>query len=204
MSQPSIIGLVFIKGFADWEYGLLAASAVEWFGDTVVSLSPEGQPVTSIGGISITPIRGTEPEENADLDAVVLIGSDTWAANDTPDVGALISRVKDRGGVIAGICAGTLALARAGLFETARHTSNGREWIAEHLPDYAGIANYVDVPQAVTDGALVTAPGSAPGTFAVSVLEALHPDKSNELAQMRALFRREYENDGQASVDAAE
>lgn len=83
------------------------------------------------------------------------------------------------------------------MFEKARHTSSGRDWIGEHLPDYAGTANYVDVPHAVTDGALVTAPGSAPGTFAVSVLEALHPEKANELAQMRALFRREYESDGQ-------
>ncbi len=127
-----------------------------------------------------------------------MIGSDTWAAKDTPDVGALISAVKERGGVVAGICGGTLALARAGLFATARHTSNGRDWIAEHLPDYAGAANYVDVPHAVKDGALVTAPGSAPGTFAVSVLEALHPNKTSELAQMKALFRREYEGELQS------
>lgn len=103
MSQPPLIGLVLIKSFADGEYGLLAASAVEWFGDRVVSLSPGAQPVSSIGGISITPMRGIEPSENGDLDAVVIMGSDTWAAADAPDVGALIKAVRDRGGVVAGI-----------------------------------------------------------------------------------------------------
>src|SRR4051812_16173662 len=46
MSSPQRkIGLVFIPGFADWEYGLLSASAVEWFGAKAICLTPDGQPV---------------------------------------------------------------------------------------------------------------------------------------------------------------
>ena len=85
-----------------------------------------------------------------------------------------------------------LALARAGLFENTAHTSNGRDWILRHLPDYGGRENYRDVPHAVTDGRIVSAPGSAPGTFALAFLEALYPDKTTELAGMRSMFAREY------------
>ena len=48
MAEQKTIGFVFIEGFADWEYGLLAASAVEWFGAKAVSISPDGKPVTSM------------------------------------------------------------------------------------------------------------------------------------------------------------
>ena len=36
MAAAKTIGFVFIQGYADWEYGLLAASAVEWFGAQAV------------------------------------------------------------------------------------------------------------------------------------------------------------------------
>lgn len=93
---------------------------------------------------------------------------------------------------MGGICAGTLALARADLFEGRGHTSNGREWILEHLPDYAGKESYQDVSHAVSDGGVVSAPGSAPGTFAVRILESLYPEKQETLAQMREIFAREH------------
>jgi putative intracellular protease/amidase len=186
------IGVLFIPGFADWEYGLLAASAVDWFGAEVVSLSPDGQPVTSMAGLRLIPDRSADPSVNEDLDALAVIGSDTWATQEAPDVSALLKAVARRGGIVGGICGATLALAHAGLFENAGHTSNGRDWILKHLPDYAGAAHYRDVPHAVTDGRIVSAPGSAPGTFAIEFLGALLPDQRGQLAEMRALFAREY------------
>ncbi len=79
MTASKTIGFVFIDGFADWEFGLLSASAVEWFGAKAVALSPEGKPVASIAGFRLTPDRSTDPADNADLDAVAVIGSDGWA-----------------------------------------------------------------------------------------------------------------------------
>jgi len=192
MSEPSTIGFVFIDGFADWEYGLLAASAGEWFGLRTVSLTPTGEAVNSMSGFSLTPQRGADPAENADLDAVAVIGSDTWATPRAPDVSALLRTVEERGGVVGGICGGTLALARAGLFAKADHTSNGHDWILKHEPDYAGAARYRDVPHAVADGRIVSAPGSASGTFALAFLQTLFPERGPQLAEMRELFAREY------------
>lgn len=186
------IGFVFIDGFADWEFGLLSASAVEWFGAEAVSLSPGGRQVPSMAGFKLTPDRSAEPDANTDLDAVAVIGSDGWATAGAPDVAGLLEAVAARGGVVGGICGGTLALARAGLFEGRQHTSNGRDWILGHLPGYAGSEAYRDVPDAVADGAIVSAPGSAPGTFAHAFLAALYPERGEELAQMKAMFAREY------------
>ena len=123
---------------------------------------------------------------------VAVIGSDHWAGKTPPDVAELLNAVATRGGVVGGICAGTLALARAGIFEQAKHTSNGRDWINGHEAGYAGDGNYQDVPHAVADGKIVSAPGSAPGTFALAFLKTLYPERGGDLAQMRTLFAREY------------
>lgn len=192
MSERKTIGLLFIEGFADWEYGLLAASAVEWFDARAVSLTPDGQPVRSMSGFRLMPDRPAGVGENADLDAIAVIGSDQWAGKTPPDIGELLTGIAARGGVVGGICAGTLALARAGLFAHARHTSNGRDWINGHEAGYAGDVNYQDVPHAVADGAVVSAPGSAPGTFALAFLNALYPERSADIARMRTMFASEY------------
>ncbi|TGU90370.1 glutamine amidotransferase [Mesorhizobium sp. M00.F.Ca.ET.151.01.1.1] len=192
MPENKTIGFLFIEGFADWEYGLLAASAVEWFGARAVSLTPGGKPVTGISGFRLTPDRSADADDNIDLDAVAVIGSDQWAGKAPPDASELLTAVAARGGVVGGICAGTLALARAGMFEKARHTSNGRDWINRHEAGYAGDGNYQDVRHAVADGRIVSAPGSAPGTFALAFLQTLYPEKGSDLAQMRTLFAKEY------------
>lgn len=192
MAQDKTIGLVFIEGYADWEFGLLSASAGEWFPGRVVAISPGAKPVRSIGRLMLTPERSTDAESNGDLDAVAVIGSDGWAGADAPDVGPLLKAVAQRDGVVGGICAGTLALARAGLFAKAAHTSNGRDWISGLVPDYAGNERYRDVPHAVADGRIVSAPGSAPGTFAIEFLKTLHPDKVDAAAQMKEMFGKEY------------
>ena len=196
MSEPKKIGFVFIPAFADWEFGLLSGSAADWFGQKTVALTPGGEPVTSIGGFRLSGERSLDPAANTDLDAVAVIGSDTWPSADAPDISSLLHAVAQRGGLVGGICGGTLPLARAGLFDGVEHTSNGRDWILKHLPDYAGRDRYRDVPHAVADGRIVSAPGSAPGTFALEFLAALLPGQQAQLAEMRALFGKEY---GQAS-----
>lgn len=192
MAEGKLIGFIFIEGFADWEFGLLAASQVEYMGGRTVSLTPASQTVTSIGTFGLNGERGLDVSENVDLDAIAVIGSDGWAKPAAPDVSALLGSVHTRGGVVGGICAGTLAVARSGLFEGRRHTSNGQPWIAKHLEAYRGAEMYRDVPHAVADDRVVSAPGSAPGTFAMAFLKSLYPDRSDTIDGMRGEFSREY------------
>ncbi|MEQ1952386.1 DJ-1/PfpI family protein [Mesorhizobium yinganensis] len=193
MREANTIGFVFVEGFADWEFGLLSASAVDWFGAKAVALSPGGSPVRSMGGFLLTPERDIAVADNGDLDAVAVIGSDLWPTPQAPELTPLLNAVAARGGVVGGICAGTLPLARAGLFAQANHTSNGRDWILAHLPDYAGHERYADVPHAVADGRIISAPGSAPGTFAHAFLSALYPEREAELSDMKTLYAREHQ-----------
>lgn len=192
MTALKTIGVVFVDGWADWEFGLLTGSVPEWFGGRIVSISPEGKPVRSIGGLMLTPERSADPDRNGDLDAVAIIGSDTWASAQAPDVAPLIRTVADRGGIVGGICAGTLALARAGLFARAKHTSNEPQWLDHVLASYPGRENYSYVPYAVRDGNVISAPGSAPGTFAIEMLKALYPEKADLFPQMRQMFSAEF------------
>ena len=187
------LGLVLVSPFADWEYGYLAGSAAEWFDTEIMVLSPDGGPVGSIGGLKVSADRAIADPRNRELSAVACIGSDAWAANDPEGLSALLNSVRGRDGVVAGICGATLALARAGLFDGRAHTSNGVGWIETRIGAYAGQAHYRDVAHAVADGRIVSAPGTAPGTFACEVLKALYPERSEEAARMRALFAREYE-----------
>lgn len=53
MSENKRMGLVLIEAFADWEYGLLAASAVAWFGCSLTVLTPGAGIVTSMAGARI-------------------------------------------------------------------------------------------------------------------------------------------------------
>ncbi|WP_288192994.1 DJ-1/PfpI family protein [uncultured Phyllobacterium sp.] len=193
MDQKKTIGLVFIDEFADWEFGLLSGSAVEWFGARAVALAPTAGPLRSIGGLHLVPDRGLDPQENADLDAVAVIGANTWPSEDAPDIASLLHSVLSRGGIVGGICGGTLALARAGVFEGRRHTSNGAGWIQSQIGDYAGSSLYQDVPHAVRDAQIVSAAGSAPGTFATEFLEAFLPEQAGQIAGMRSFIAREYQ-----------
>jgi hypothetical protein len=100
------------------------------------------------------------------------------------DVAPLLISVAERGGVVGGICAGTLALARAGLFSDRAHTSNGRGWILEHVPGYAG------------DGALLRRPARRRRWPACQRAEALYPERKEQIAQMRTMFAGEYRATG--------
>lgn len=193
MTEPSkIIGFVFIDRFADWEFGLLAASAVEWFGARAVSLAPGGAP----GNVDerIPPGSRPQPRHCGECrsgcrggDRVGPVGTRRCA-----DISSLLTSVAARNGVVGRICAGTLALARAGLFAAVRHASNDRAWLLEKQPGYAGAAHYQDVPHAVADKAIVSAPGSASGTFAHQFLLALFPSQEARLSEMRSMFGKEY------------
>ena len=75
------------------------------------------------------------------------------------------------GKVVAGLCAGSYQLAKAGLLDDVAHTSNSRADL--EATGYRGTAQYRDTPEAVRDGRIVTAAGVAPVSFMASVMEAL-------------------------------
>ena len=162
---------ILTEGYADWETALLNAAARSYYGIETKFATPGGKPVTSAGGLKVTPNLAVEDIDPQAVDALVVNGGTAWSQPDAPDIGQALVAARDAGKTVAGICDGTLALARAGLLDGVKHTSNS----AENLDPtgYAGKANYQDQPDAVVDGKIVTAPGTAPVSFMGGVFETL-------------------------------
>lgn len=166
------LAVVLTEGFADWEVGQLAASARTHFGFDVVTASPDGAEVRSMGGLRVATDTAAENLHGDAFDALIICGGTIWETERAPDLSSVINDFIARGKVTAAICGGTLALARAGVLNDIPHTSNAPDFIAG-AEGYRGQAHYRDGPQAVRSGMIVTAPGSAPITFTAEIYRAL-------------------------------
>ncbi len=187
------VAVAFLQpGWADWEAGPVLASLREYFKVQIEIATPTGDPETSIGGILAAADYGFDDPVLSDADVFLLIGSDAWQGYENETLFALLKQVHADGKIVAGICGATIALAKAGLLAGKAHTSNGKDWLAEQAPGYAGAEGYVETPRAVVDGKVVTAAGSAPVTFSAEVTRLVAPEASERLDGYVAMFAKEF------------
>ncbi|MGV2049653.1 type 1 glutamine amidotransferase family protein [Agrobacterium sp. 22-209-1] len=185
------IAIALAQDFADWEPALLTAAARSYLGVEIVHATPDGRPVTSMGGLKVTPDTSYDALDPVDIDALVIPGGLSWEKRTAVDLGGLVHRFRDRDRLVAGICAAASALGGTGVLNDVSHTGNS---LASHkaYPAYRGEAHYRDQPKAVSDGGIVTAPGSAPVSFAVEILKHLGlfgPEAEAELQVFAAEHR---------------
>lgn len=183
---------LFHQGWADWEAGFVLAALREDFGFTVRIATPGGVEATSIGGVRAAADLAFADVAPEDQDLILVIGSERWRDEANPEIIALLRRVGAAGKPIGAICAGTLAAARAGLLDDRAHTSNSRDFLTAHAGGYAGAERYVETPRAVRDNGVVTAPGSAPGSFSIEVLRLVAPDQPEAIDGYAAMLAAEY------------
>ncbi|MET3666386.1 type 1 glutamine amidotransferase family protein [Caulobacter sp. 1776] len=187
------VAVAFLQpGWADWEAGGVLVLLREHLKVQIEIATPTGDPETSIGGVLAAADYRFDDPVLSDADVYILIGSDEWSKGENPAITALIRQAFADGKIVAGICAGTTALAHAGLFEGRKHTSNGKDWLEGVVPGYAGADHYVDSARAVTDGELVSASGLAPVTFAAAVARLVAPEAEDMIAGYEAMFAREF------------
>ncbi|MFD1746614.1 DJ-1/PfpI family protein [Rhizobium helianthi] len=182
------IAIALTPDYADWECALLVAVGHAFLGVEVVTASPDGEAVRSMGGFKTVAETAYDRLDAASFDALVIPGGLSWEKGNAPDLNELIHRFRDAGKVVAGICAASSALAASGILDDVRHTGNSLQAHKAH-PGYDGEAHYVDQPQAIHDKGIVTAPGTSPFTFAMETLKALDlwsPEIEVELAGFRA------------------
>ncbi len=177
------------EGFADWETALLNAVAHGFYGVETAFATMDGRPVTSSGGMVVVPQIPAEAIDPSHDDALILCGGTAWQGEAPPDVDGLVARMRTAARLVGAICDGTVALARTGALDGVAHTSNG----VGHLDGtgYGGRSQYRDVPHAVTDGGIVTAPGTAPVSFMAEVMAGLGLADDN-LAYYRGLHAAEH------------
>lgn len=185
------VAVVMVDGPADWEMGPVLAAVREWFGMNVVTATEDGQPIVSIGGVTILPQRKLADLAPTEADLWILPGSDAWRERIPPGVFEGLKTRVAAGRPVAGICGATVALAAAGLLDDRPHTSNSLEFLQENVPAYAGAANYVDRP-CVSDGLVVSASGMGPIGFAVECLRILAPEQQEMIEEVRSSFAREH------------
>jgi putative intracellular protease/amidase len=185
------ITVVMIDGVADWEIGPVLPAAREWFGDEIRIASIDGAPLTSIGGVRIHPEAALADLDPIQTDLWLLPGSDRWRDGEIPALTLALRARRAAGRSVAAICGATVALAHAGLLDGQAHTSNSLQFLCDNVPAYAGTAHYRDAT-VVSEGGLVTAPGTSPVSFACECLRLLHPDRDDTITQVREMFAGEF------------
>lgn len=161
---------------ADWEVGYLSVELrtgrFTGIPVEVVSVAERPDPVTTMGGLTLTPTLTPERLEAGPDDLLVLAGAGFWDRD--PAAGAvwtaLAADFLAAGRPVAAICGATAGLARAGLLDERDHTSAAREYLA--ATGYRGTDRYRD-ERAVVDGDLVTAGPQSPAHFAAVTLGRL-------------------------------
>ena len=179
-------------GWADWEAGFVLGFLRDHLGAEVAVATPDGKPQTSIGGLTVQADLAFGDVSPTEADIFLVIGSDEWPGFRDEVLFGLLRDILAADKVLGLICAATIAGVRSGIFQGRSHTSNSRKWLAYHVGDYPGSDRYVDSVKAVTDGRLVTAPGSAPGTFAAAILRLAAPDRPEVADQTAAEMAAEW------------
>ena len=183
------VHFVAVPGFADWEaaHALAELRRHGQYRVQVVGLTRDA--VQSMGGLTVLPAAALVEVDPDDVAVFILPGGERWERQ--PVERELLTALKTlaaRAVPIAAICAATTAVARAGLLAGRRHTSNGRDYLKQQVPDYAGAEMYVDAP-AVRDRGLITASGLADVEFAEAIMAELGVLSDSDRAYWTALFR---------------
>ena len=187
---------VVLEEYADWEAAAIAAALNEKPEEgekkfIVKTVTLDGEPVTSIGGFKVLPDYSVEtaPEDFAGL---VLIGGNSWRKEDSGKVLDLVEKAQSKNVTVGAICDATVFMGMNGKLNVEKHTSN-------HLPElkeaagsnYTGEGSYLE-QQAVRDGKLITANGSAYLEFGKEVLYALNAAPEEEIEEWYSFFKQGY------------
>lgn len=121
----------------------------------------------------------------------VVIGGTIWETDEAPDIGSLLNAQREKGAVVAGICGGRLALARAGLLNDVPHTSNDANFLNHNAKSYSSLEHFRKSASAVAEDLVITAPGTAPVSFAAAVFEGAGLDVET-VSQFKRMLAAEH------------
>jgi putative intracellular protease/amidase len=190
--RESTVHLFIFYGMADWE----AAFAIAGINNPrfqrataryrVATVAAGRHSIITAGGMRVQPdfdLSEIIPETSAML---ILPGGEAWETGRNSEAVTKACEFMAAGVPVAAICGATQAVARAGLLDHRRHTSNAREYLAQ--TGYGGDHLYCDVP-AITDGNLITASGIAPVDFAREIFRTLDLYDASALDAWYDLFK---------------
>lgn len=194
MTEARKVHVAIYDTLADWEIGYLTAEIGNgrWQREpgayTIVTVGLTADPVTTMGGLTVTPDLALDRLSPRDSAMLVVPGSDLWDSGDELAPFARKAReFLDAGAPVAAICGGTAGLAREGLLDDREHTSAVVQYL-EMQPGYAGSKHYVEA-DAHTDGDLITAGPTEPIAFAREIFATLDLYRPEVLDAWFRLFK---------------
>jgi transcriptional regulator GlxA family with amidase domain len=185
------VGLILTPGFADWEYAFIAGTGAPFYGIDVRFFASTTGLFRSQGGLAVTVDSHLQQCLDWTPDVVVVIGGMVWERVEAPDLRDFLRTSHSTGATVAGICGGTLALARAGLLDSVPHTSNSADFLQQNAAGYEGRTLYRSSPVAVAADRVITAPGAAPVSFTCAVFEGAGLS-SETVSQFRSMLAAEH------------
>ncbi|WP_424350103.1 DJ-1/PfpI family protein (plasmid) [Latilactobacillus sp. 5-91] len=173
------IYIYVLDTLADWELGFVTAelNSRRFFKEgapvlKIKTVSHSKQPITTMGGIEISPDCLIEDIDLSENSILLLPGADTW--NNSQN-NIIISKAQDLlsvGGKIGGICGATVALANGGLLNETEHTSNGPGFLDMFSPAYHGQKFYLDQPS-VCNNNIITASSTGALMWTKQIIDML-------------------------------
>jgi putative intracellular protease/amidase len=189
--MPPAVHVLVFDGFADWEPAHALAELRRWGKLEVVSVGFTGKEVTSMGGLRVRPDCALADVRVEDVRLLILPGGDMWEQEDAyprAELESLIGELLAVGRPVAAICGATVAMARAGLLDDRRHTSNMPGYLGGLVPGYRGSAHY-DTALAVSDRGVITASGLGPVDFARAIFAELGIFSASDEALWYDMFK---------------
>jgi putative intracellular protease/amidase len=168
--KKGVCYLFVFDGFADWEPALVTAGLTSYSDFEIKTFSINGKDVSSMGNLNIKPDFKLADIKVADLDLLILPGGKKWEEGGNTEISEFTKDTFQQGKTIAAICAATTFLAKMGLFDHVKHTSNGLEYLKTQVPAYKAESNYVNEPCVVGNN-VITANGAAMIEFAYCIFE---------------------------------
>jgi putative intracellular protease/amidase len=169
--------LYVLDTLADWEIGYLTAelNSGRFLDKTkkkepIIKVGATLKPIKTMGGLTVTPDLQIEELQLKDDDLLILPGADTWDEPANQKVISLLPETLKKKTTVAAICGATIALAKNGLLNNRKHTSNDLGWLKLTCPNYLGEKFYVNQP-AVSDDNLITASWLAALEFSYEVFK---------------------------------
>jgi putative intracellular protease/amidase len=189
---PHTIHLFVFNTLADWEPGFVVAGINNPDGQKapgryqVRTIAATPDAVTTVGGIRILPDMFLDQLDPAESAMLILPGGESWDQGGNLEAVEKAKAFLAAGVPVAAICGATVGLARGGILDTRKHTSNAPEYLA--ATGYRG-AHLYQTADVVSDQNVITASAMKSLEFAREIFERLDLYEDKVLEAWYGLFK---------------
>ncbi len=189
-----------LNTLADWEISYLTSeiTSKRYFRNkqtdcTIIKVGDaKRNEIKTMGGIIIKPDISIHDMSLNQEDILVLPGAETWFDKDQDEILNFVTKELLNTNKVAAICGATFGLARFGLLNNRKHTSNSKYYLTEYIPEYKGSSNYTEQP-AINDNCLITASGLSPIEFTYEIIKTLGVWRAQTLEAWKNLYLKKDE-----------